>query len=113
MNVPEQPVYARFVYITTASALRNMIAPGALAVLAPIVVGMLLKAEAEAAMLMVGTMAGVILATVLNNAGGGWGNAKKYIELGELKGENGRGNGKGTPAHAAAGRGGTVGDPLQ
>ena len=113
MNGTEEPDYARVVDITTASALRNMIAPGALAVLAPIVVGMLLKAEAEAAMLMVGTMAGVILATVLNNAGGAWDNAKKYIELGELKDENGRVIGKGTPAHAAAVVGDTVGDPFK
>src|SRR5437870_1907873 len=113
MNGTEEPDYARVVDITTASALRNMIAPGALAVLAPIVVGMLLKAEAEAAMLMVGTMAGVILATVLNNAGGAWDNAKKYIESGELKDEKGQVIGKGTPAHAAAVVGDTVGDPFK
>src|SRR5439155_673237 len=98
----EDPNYARVVDITTASALRNMIAPGLLAVGAPIVVGVLLKAEAEAALLMVGTMAGVILATVLNNGGGAWDNAKKYIESGMLKDEQGRVLGKGTPAHAAA-----------
>src|SRR5262249_28128389 len=98
---------------TTASALRNMIAPGLLAVSAPIVVGILLKAEAEAAMLMVGTMAGVILATVLNNGGGAWDNAKKYIEQGELKDENGKVIGKGTPGPAAAVVGAPVGDPLK
>src|SRR2546428_12031095 len=94
----ERPNYARVVDITTASALRNMIAPGLLAVLAPIVVGVLLKAEAEAALLMVGTMAGVILATVLNNGGGAWDNAKKDIESGALTGEKGQGTGQGTPA---------------
>jgi K(+)-stimulated pyrophosphate-energized sodium pump len=109
----EEPNYARVVDITTASALRNMIAPGLLAVGAPIVVGILLKAEAEAAMLMVGTMAGVILATVLNNGGGAWDNAKKYIESGMLKDEKGRVLGKGTPAHAAAVVGDTVGDPFK
>ena len=109
----ERPNYARVVDITTASALRNMIAPGLLAVLAPIAVGVLLKAEAEAAMLMVGTMAGVILATVLNNGGGAWDNAKKYIESGELKDEKGQVIGKGTPAHAAAVVGDTVGDPFK
>src|SRR3982075_3497437 len=98
----EEPNYARVVDITTASALRNMIAPGLLAVGAPIVVGILLKAEAEAALLMVATMAGVILATVLNNGGGAWDNAKKYIESGMLKDEKGNVLGKGTPAHAAA-----------
>jgi K(+)-stimulated pyrophosphate-energized sodium pump len=109
----EEPNYARVVDITTASALRNMIAPGLLAVGAPIVVGILLKAEAEAAMLMVGTMAGVILATVLNNGGGAWDNAKKYIESGMLKDEKGNVLGKGTPAHAAAVVGDTVGDPFK
>ena len=109
----EEPNYARVVDITTASALRNMIAPGLLAVGAPIVVGILLKAEAEAAMLMVGTMAGVILATVLNNGGGAWDNAKKYIESGMLKDDKGNVLGKGTPAHAAAVVGDTVGDPFK
>jgi len=79
-------------------------APGLLAVGAPIVVGILLKAEAEAALLMVGTMAGVILATVLNNGGGAWDNAKKYIEEGNL-------GGKGSEAHKASVTGDTVGDP--
>jgi K(+)-stimulated pyrophosphate-energized sodium pump len=109
----EEPDYARVVDITTASALRNMIAPGLLAILAPIVVGILLKAEAEAALLMVGTMSGVILATVLNNSGGAWDNAKKYIESGMLKDEKGNVLGKGTQAHAAAVVGDTVGDPFK
>jgi K(+)-stimulated pyrophosphate-energized sodium pump len=109
----ERPNYARVVDITTASALRNMIPPGILAIAAPIIVGILLKAEAEAALLMVGTMSGVILATVLNNGGGAWDNAKKYIESGELKDEQGRTIGKGTPAHAAAVVGDTVGDPFK
>jgi K(+)-stimulated pyrophosphate-energized sodium pump len=109
----EEPDYARVVDITTASALRNMIAPGLLAILAPIAVGIVLKAEAEAAMLMVGTMAGVILATVLNNSGGAWDNAKKYIESGMLKDEKGNVLGKGTAAHAAAVVGDTVGDPFK
>ena len=109
----EEPDYARVVDITTASALRNMIAPGLLAILAPIVVGILLKAEAEAALLMVGTMSGVILATVLNNSGGAWDNAKKYIESGMLKDDKGNVLGKGTQAHAAAVVGDTVGDPFK
>ncbi len=113
MDGTERPDYGRVVDITTASALRNMIAPGLLAVGAPIVVGVLLKAEAEAAMLMVGTMAGVILATVLNNGGGAWDNAKKYIESGQLKDDAGKVLGKGTPAHAAAVVGDTVGDPFK
>src|SRR6266540_628104 len=113
MTGAEKPDYARVVDITTASALRNMIAPGLLAVGAPILVGVVLKAEAEAAMLMVGTMAGVILATVLNNGGGAWDNAKKFIELGELKDDAGKVIGKGTAPHAAAVVGDTVGDPFK
>ncbi len=113
MDYTEEPDYARVVDITTASALRNMIAPGVLAVAAPIVVGIVLKAEAMAAFLMVGTMAGVILATVLNNGGGAWDNAKKFIELGGLKDAAGNIIGKGTPAHQAAVVGDTVGDPFK
>ena len=108
-----RPNYARVVDITTASALRNMIPPGIIAIATPIIVGILLKAEAEAALLMVGTMAGVILATVLNNSGGAWDNAKKYIESGELKDDKGKVLGKGTLAHAAAVVGDTVGDPFK
>ncbi|OLC52222.1 MAG: sodium-translocating pyrophosphatase [Chloroflexi bacterium 13_1_40CM_4_68_4] len=108
-----RPNYARVVDITTSSALRNMIPPGVLAVGAPILVGLLFKAEAEAAMLMVGTMAGVLLATVLNNGGGAWDNAKKFIEAGHLRDENGNVIGKHTPAHAAAVVGDTVGDPFK
>jgi len=90
-----------------------MIPPGVIAIATPIIVGVLLKAEAEAALLMVGTMAGVILATVLNNGGGAWDNAKKYIEAGHLTDDKGNVIGKGTLAHAAAVVGDTVGDPFK
>ncbi|MBI3976661.1 MAG: sodium-translocating pyrophosphatase, partial [Chloroflexi bacterium] len=108
-----RPDYARCVDITTRAALREMVAPGLLAVLAPVVVGLILRAEAEAALLMVGTIAGILLATVLNNSGGAWDNAKKYIEAGNLKGAEGEILGKKTPAHAAAVVGDTVGDPFK
>ena len=62
---------------------------------------------------MVGTMAGVLLATVLNNGGGAWDNAKKYIESGNLKDERGQRPRQGTDAHAAAVVGDTVGDPFK
>jgi K(+)-stimulated pyrophosphate-energized sodium pump len=63
---------------------------------------------------MVGTMAGILLATVFNNAGGAWDNAKKYIESGQLKDpDTGKVLGKGTEAHAAAVVGDTVGDPFK
>ena len=113
MDYTQRPDYARVVDITTRAALREMIAPGLVAVLAPIVVGLLLGYEAVAGMLMVGTIAGVLLATVLNNGGGAWDNAKKYIESGHLKDDNGNVLGKGSDAHAAAVVGDTVGDPFK
>jgi len=109
----ERPDYARAVDITAQAGLHEMIAPGLLAVFYPIVVGLVLKAEAAAALLMVGTMGGILMATVLNNSGGTWDNAKKFIELGHLKGDNGEVLGKGTDAHAAAVVGDTVGDPFK
>jgi K(+)-stimulated pyrophosphate-energized sodium pump len=113
MEGTEKPDYARAVDITTRAGLREMILPGLLAVLFPIVVGLVLKAEAAAALLMVGTMGGILMATVLNNSGGTWDNAKKFIELGQLKGDEGDVLGKGTDAHAAAVVGDTVGDPFK
>src|SRR2546429_9712525 len=89
-----------------------MVLPGILAVAMPIVVGVIFKAvfhagaEAVAALLMVGTMTGILMATMLNNGGGAWGNAQKYIETGVY----GR---KGSDAHQAAGGGGTGGGPVK
>jgi K(+)-stimulated pyrophosphate-energized sodium pump len=113
MDYSQRPDYARVVDITTRAALREMILPGAVAVATPIIVGLLLGAEAVAGMLMVGTIAGVLLATVLNNGGGAWDNAKKYIESGHLLDASGAVLGKKTPAHAAAVVGDTVGDPFK
>jgi len=113
MEGTERPDYRRAVDITTQAGLREMIAPGLLAVLFPIVIGVLLKAEAAAGFLMVGTMGGILMATVLNNSGGTWDNAKKFIELGQLKGDSGDVLGKGTDAHAASVVGDTVGDPFK
>jgi K(+)-stimulated pyrophosphate-energized sodium pump len=113
MDYSERPDYARVVDITTRRALREMIAPGVVAVATPIIVGLLLGHEAVAGMLMVGTIAGVLLATVLNNGGGAWDNAKKFIEAGHLTDDAGNVIGKGTPAHAAAVVGDTVGDPFK
>src|SRR5256714_156677 len=110
MDYTQRPDYARVVDITTRAALREMIAPGLVAVATPIIVGLLLGAEAVAGMLMVGTIAGVMLATVLNNGGGAWDNAKKYIESGNLKDAAGEPLGKGSDAHPAAGGVGTGGD---
>jgi K(+)-stimulated pyrophosphate-energized sodium pump len=113
MDYSQRPDYARVVDITTAAALRQMILPGMVAVATPILVGLLLGHEAVAGLLMVGTIAGVLLATVLNNGGGAWDNAKKYIESGHLTDDGGEVIGKKTPAHAAAVVGDTVGDPFK
>jgi K(+)-stimulated pyrophosphate-energized sodium pump len=108
-----KPDYARAVDISTQAALREMVLPGILAVGLPILVGLLLKAEATAGLLMVGTMAGVLVATLMNNSGGAWDNAKKLIEAGKLKDSEGNVLGKGTAVHAAAVVGDTVGDPFK
>ena len=87
----EKPDYARCVDIVTRAALREMVAPGLLAVLTPVAVGYSFKylggegqmgAESVAALLMVGTIAGILMAMFMNNGGGAWDNAKKYIESG-------------------------------
>jgi len=121
----DKPDYARCVDIVTAGALKEMVAPGLLAVLAPVAVGFAFKylgsaevgvqigAESVASMLMVGTITGILMATVMNNGGGAWDNAKKYIESGQMKDENGVVLGKGSPTHAAAVVGDTVGDPFK
>ena len=101
-----KPDYAKCVDITTKGALKHMILPGVIAVAAPILVGLILRAEAVASMLMVGTIVGVIMGLFLNNSGGAWDNAKKYIEAGHL-------GGKGSEAHKAAVTGDTVGDPFK
>jgi K(+)-stimulated pyrophosphate-energized sodium pump len=107
------PDYARCVDISVRGALREMVPPGLLAVAVPILVGVLLRWEAAAGMLMIGTIAGVLMAISLNNGGGAWDNAKKFIEAGGLKNEQGRVLGKGSEAHAAAVVGDTVGDPFK
>jgi K(+)-stimulated pyrophosphate-energized sodium pump len=106
-----EPDYGRCVDISVQSALREMILPGTLAVTVPIGVGVILRWEAAAGMLMVGTIAGLLLAVMLNNGGGAWDNAKKFIESGGLKDEAGNVLGKGSDAHGAAVVGDTVGDP--
>ena len=113
MDYTGRPDYARVVDITTRAALKEMMLPGAVAVATPIIVGVLLGYQAVAGLLMVGTIAGVLLATVLNNGGGAWDNAKKYIESGHLLDEDGNVIGKKSLAHQAAVVGDTVGDPFK
>jgi K(+)-stimulated pyrophosphate-energized sodium pump len=109
-----QPDYARCVDISTGAALRQMVLPGVLVVSTPIFVGLVLGPEPAAGLLMVGTIGGIMMALVMNNGGGAWDNAKKYIEAGYLKDEaTGKALGKGSPEHAAGVVGDTVGDPFK
>jgi len=127
-----RPDYARCVNIVTGAALKEMVLPGALAVLMPVTIGVLFRhlstkfhlksstdlpaafgnivnlsgAESVASFLMVGTISGILLAMLMNNGGGAWDNAKKLIETGHF-------GGKGSEAHKAAVVGDTVGDPFK
>ncbi|HEY3174553.1 MAG TPA: sodium-translocating pyrophosphatase [Candidatus Polarisedimenticolia bacterium] len=103
-----KPDTARCVDISTTAALKEMIVPGCLAVVAPVTVGFWLGPTALGGMLAGATVTGVLLALMMANAGGAWDNAKKAIERGEIPGES-----KGTSAHAAAVVGDTVGDPFK
>ncbi|MDD3894950.1 MAG: sodium-translocating pyrophosphatase, partial [Syntrophomonadaceae bacterium] len=98
--------YARCVDISTRSAIREMIIPGLIAVIAPLTIGIGLGPEALAGMLIGSIGSGVCLAIMLANAGGAWDNAKKFIEAGNY-------GGKGSDAHAAGVVGDTVGDPCK
>jgi K(+)-stimulated pyrophosphate-energized sodium pump len=107
----DRPDYAACVDIVTRAALKRMVVPGVIAVGVPITSALIYRmfsvgAEAMAAFLMIGTITGILMATLLNNGGGAWDNAKKYIELGEY-------GGKGSDAHKAAVIGDTVGDPFK
>lgn len=106
MEGKAKPDYAACVDISTRAAIRQMIVPGLLAVCTPVLVGFLLGKTAMGGMLAGGTVAGFLMAVFMANAGGAWDNAKKYIEEGHL-------GGKGTPTHAAAVIGDTVGDPFK
>ncbi len=137
-----RPDYAAAVDITAKAALRQMILPGILAVGLPVAVGLIFRFLrndhvtvtlgtvgtpgyfnqtydhaagwlAVTGVLIIGTIGGILMATVLNNGGGAWDNAKKFIESGGLKDEKGNTLGKGSDAHKAAVVGDTVGDPFK
>ncbi len=101
-----KPDYAKCVDISTKAALREMVVPGLLVVLTPLVVGVLLGTGAVGGLLIGATMSGIAMALMMNTGGAAWDNAKKYIESGQY-------GGKGSPAHAAAVAGDTVGDPFK
>jgi K(+)-stimulated pyrophosphate-energized sodium pump len=98
--------YARCVAISTEGALREMVVPGLLAIVAPLLMGMIFGKSAVGGMLAGSTAGGVMMALFMANAGGAWDNAKKYIEAGHL-------GGKGSDTHKAAVTGDTVGDPFK
>ena len=118
MEFKVKPNYHHCVGIVTRAALREMRFPGLLAVFSPVAVGLafrvvgeatgrpLLGAECLMSNLMLGTVAGILMALFLDNVGGAWDNAKKYVELGNF-------GGKGSEAHKAAVTGDTVGDPFK
>ncbi|MGE3175406.1 MAG: sodium-translocating pyrophosphatase [Planctomycetota bacterium] len=101
-----EPEYAKCVEISTKGALREMVVPGLLAVLAPMIVGMIFGKAAVAGLLAGALAAGVMMALFMANAGGAWDNAKKYVEAGHL-------GGKGSDVHKATVIGDTVGDPFK
>jgi K(+)-stimulated pyrophosphate-energized sodium pump len=106
MDYTEKPDYGRVVDICTKTSLRELMTPGLLAVLAPVIAGFLLEAEALGAFLAGSILTGQLLAVMLSNSGGAWDNAKKYIEEGHF-------GGKGSDSHTAAVIGDTVGDPFK
>jgi K(+)-stimulated pyrophosphate-energized sodium pump len=119
MQGTEEPSYADCVDIATRGALRAMVVPALLPILVPVIFGLIYRYafagiagyedvayQAVGALIMVGTIVGILMANFLNNGGGAWDNAKKYIEEGNF-------GGKGSPAHAAAVVGDTIGDPFK
>ncbi|MGZ8636118.1 MAG: sodium-translocating pyrophosphatase [Actinomycetota bacterium] len=106
MEYKEKPDYARVVDICTKTSLRELMTPGLLAVLSPVIIGFALEAEALGAFLAGSILTGQLLAVMLSNSGGAWDNAKKYIEDGHY-------GGKGSDSHTAAVIGDTVGDPFK
>ncbi len=101
-----EPDHTRVVDIATQQALREMVLPGIIVIVAPIAVGLIMGKEALGGMLAGSLASGFLLAVMMANAGGSWDNAKKWIEKGNL-------GGKGSDEHKAAVVGDTVGDPFK
>lgn len=106
MKGEEKPDYTSCVAISTTAALHEMLLPGVMAVVVPLIVGIVLGAESLGGLLSGALVTGVLMAIFMSNAGGAWDNAKKYIETGHH-------GGKGSEAHKAAVVGDTVGDPFK
>ena len=112
MEGKAKPDYARCVSISTAGAQKEMLVPSLLAIVVPVVTGLLLGVPGVMGLLAGGLTAGFVLAITLNNAGGAWDNAKKYIEKGAHGGKKLQ-DGTKNPVHGAAVIGDTVGDPFK
>ncbi len=106
MDGKNEPDYARCVHISTVGAQREMVAPALLGILTPVVIGLLMGVAGVLGLLAGGLSTGFALAIMMNNAGGAWDNAKKYVETGQL-------GGKGSDVHKATVVGDTVGDPFK
>ena len=106
MKDEEKPDYARCVDISTKAALKEMILPAMIAVVSPIVTGLLFGPKGLGGLLVGGLVSSIMLAVFMANSGGAWDNAKKYIEEGNF-------GGKGSETHKAAVTGDTVGDPFK
>jgi len=112
MEGKDKPDYANCVAISTAGAQREMVVPSLLAIIVPVATGLILGVPGIIGLLAGGLCCGFVLATMLNNAGGAWDNAKKYIEKGNLGGKK-LPDGSKNPVHGAAVIGDTVGDPCK
>jgi K(+)-stimulated pyrophosphate-energized sodium pump len=106
MDGTARPQYEKCVDISTSAAIKEMVLPGTMAVVVPPIVGKILGAAALGGLLGGAIVTGVMMAIFMSNSGGAWDNAKKYIESGQH-------GGKGSPSHAAAVNGDTVGDPFK
>ena len=106
MKGTSKPNYTRCVNISTQAALKEMIAPGLMAIIVPVVIGKVFGAQCLAGLLAGALASGVMMAIMMSNAGGAWDNAKKYVEEGNF-------GGKGSETHKAAVVGDTVGDPFK
>jgi K(+)-stimulated pyrophosphate-energized sodium pump len=101
-----KPDYAKSVSICTTAAIKQMLAPGLLTIISPVIVGVILGPTGLGSFLVGAVVTGFIFAVTFSNAGGAWDNAKKWIETGAF-------GGKGSDAHKAAVVGDTVGDPMK
>ena len=106
MKGTSKPDYTRCVNISTQAALKEMVAPGLMAIIVPVVVGKVFGSQCLAGLLAGALASGVMMAIMMSNAGGAWDNAKKYVEEGNF-------GGKGSETHKAAVVGDTVGDPFK